>query len=430
LRRLSVFLATPLAAAVCGILGASLLDLVPGRSSVLAAGAVLCLLVFVLWPWSVLPVGVVGVTAATPLLGDGHLTFIVLLHTGVLALGSVALLLRRIVSAPGDSPVRTIADAPMLAMVAIVLLGGGYGMESGNDPHKVSIAAYELGVIPAYYFLTTHTLTSPRRLRAAGILYVVCAAGLAASEFAQPGRHGGLLSLLALPPLLIAAGRVDRWKRAGVALLLAGFTADLVFASYRAMWLAAAVALVLLLARTTAPIRRAAITAGVCGTTVMLLAAASSAGAHSRSTLMGDELHQGAGYRTSEAAVGLQVLAHRPLFGAGLGQTVPHVYLPGFAVTDVGPTYHVFYVMILANVGLLGLAVTLWPILRAAKAGMATRDGYALAFSCLTCGFLAAAAFAGPSDGHWELGLLPALALTAARAERPPTCSLNPKGAR
>jgi hypothetical protein len=81
-------------------------------------------------------------------------------------------------------------------------------------------------------------------------------------------------------------------------------------------------------------------------------------------------------------------------------------------------------------VGLLGLAVTLWPILRAAKAGMATRDGYALAFSCLTCGFLAAAAFAGPSDGHWELGLLPALALTAARAERPPTCSLNPKGAR
>jgi hypothetical protein len=38
-------------------------------------------------------------------------------------------------------------------------------------------------------------------------------------------------------------------------------------------------------------------------------------------------------------------------------------------------------------------------------------DETAVCFAALTCGFLAAAFVASPTDGHWELGLLPALAV-------------------
>jgi hypothetical protein len=416
--------------ATFGVIGAGLVTLAPGRLGLLSASALLCLLVFTLWPWSVLPVGIVGATAVSPVLTDGHLTFIVGLHVGVLALGSLALLVRRAMSFPGDEPVRTAADARMLGMAAITLLAGGYGLAGCNAHHRVLIAAYEFAVIPAYFFLATHTLTSPHRLLAAGILYVVCAGALAASGLAVPGRHGGLLSVLVLPSLLIAASRLRGWKRAGVVLLIAGFTADVTLAGYRAMWLAAGLAFLILLARATAPIRRAVAVGAFTGALLTVNAVALSAGAHARSVLVGQELHQSAGYRLPEATVGLHVFAHRPLLGGGLGQAVAHVYLSDFAVTTVGPNYHVFYVMILANMGLIGLGAMLWPILRTLRVGLASRDGHALAFSSLTCGFLAAAAFAGPSDGHWELGLLPALTLLSAKADVTPTAAHKLEGAR
>jgi hypothetical protein len=362
-------------------------------------------------------VGIIGVTAPAAWLGDGHLTFIVGAHIGVLALGALALLLRRAVSAPGDEPVRTGADVPMLGMAAITVLAAGYGVACGNAHHAVLVAAYELAVIPAYFFMATHTLTSPHRLRAAEILYVVCAAGLAASGFAVPGRHGGLLSVLVLLPLLVSASRLRGWQRAGVVVSIAGFTMDVTLAAYRAMWLAAGLALLIVCFRAAVTVRRTAAAVAFTGALLTLSAVVFSAGVRARTALVGQELHQPAGYRLSEATVGMNVFAHRPLLGAGLGQTVPRVYLPGFAVTTVGPTYHVFYVTILANLGLLGLVATLWPILRTLRVGLASQNGHAVAFSCLTCGFLAAAAFAGPSDGHWDLGLLPALTLLSARAD-------------
>jgi hypothetical protein len=108
------------------------------------------------------------------------------------------------------------------------------------------------------------------------------------------------------------------------------------------------------------------------------------------------------------------VFSAQPLFGAGLGQRTPQIYIPGFAVTDVGPVYHAFYVLLLANLGIVGLCLVIWPILRCTWVGLRDRSGPGLAYAGLTAGFLAAALVSSPTDGHWELGLLPALTVLTA----------------
>jgi O-antigen ligase len=130
---------------------------------------------------------------------------------------------------------------------------------------------------------------------------------------------------------------------------------------------------------------------------------------------VGAAVARSAGYRLPESGIGWDVFVSQPLFGAGLGQTTPGVYLPGFVVADVGPVYHAFYVLLLANLGIVGLAVVILPLARLSWQGLAQRDSIALPFAALTIGFLAAALVSGPTDGHWELGLLPALTLLSAR---------------
>lgn len=418
------------AAAALGAAGAGLVELRPGRLGILLAGALVCAVAFGLWPWAVLPGGIIGGVAATKLLGEGHVTFVVAVHAGVLACGCLALMARKVVSPGCDKPVRTAADGPMLGFAVFVVLAAGYGLAWGNAPHEVLIAGYEFAVIPVYFFFATHTLTSPQRFKAAGILYVVGAAALAASELTMPGRHGGLLSVLAIPPLLVVVGRLRGWRQVGLLLLIAGFSIDATLASYRAMWLAIGLALLVFLVRGTVTVRHSVVAALITGALLTVAVAAFSTGAQARSALVGAALHESAGYRAQESWIGLTAFAERPLIGHGLGQSVPHLYLDGFAVTDVGPTYHVFYVMVLANLGLAGLVLMTWPLVRAVRLGLASREGQALAYAALTCGFLAAAAFAGPTDGHWELGLLAALTLMSIGPRAGLSGSLNLGGTR
>lgn len=150
--------------------------------------------------------------------------------------------------------------------------------------------------------------------------------------------------------------------------------------------------------------------AGIAGATLFAVVLLGG-GLAGRLSVAGEALGRSAGYRVPEASVGWNVFASRPLFGAGLGQTTPQIYLPGFAVTDVGPVYHSFYIVILANLGLIGLIAVLWPIAMTARAALANGASEPIAFAALTCGFLVAALVESPSDGHWELGLLPALTL-------------------
>jgi hypothetical protein len=413
--RLTVPASAALVAAMLGFAGASLVELLPGRVAVLSAAALLCLVAFILWPWAALPVGIVGGIAATKALGSSDVTFITAVHVGVLAVGCLALLMRRAAASADDEPRRTRADGAMALLALIVLAGALFGLARGYPLHRVLIAGYEIGVIPAYFFLTAHTLTTPHRIKAAALLYVAGAGALAATELTTPGRHGGLPSVLALPPLLVTVHHARGGQRIGAIAAIALFAADTTVAGYRAMWLAVGVSLVILLIRGTSRIRRNVVMAVLAGTVLIVCVAAVSAGLRARAALSGHRLHDPAGYRVPEAAIGLRVFTDWPLTGAGLGQTTPHTYLPTFRITDVGPIYHVFWVMILANLGLIGLIAVLWPLLRAARLSLVARDGTALAFGSLTCGFLAAAAFAGPTDGHWELGLLPALTLLTTR---------------
>lgn len=414
-RKLVVPASAACLAGALGFAGTYSAHMLPGRLSILPAAALLCLVAFILWPWAVLPVGVVGGVAATKVLGNSDVAFVTALHVGVLAIGCLALLVRRAASAADDEPRRTSVDQAMALLAVIALAGALFGLARGHALHQVLIATYHMGVIPAYFFVTTHTLTNERRMQAAAVLYVTGAAALAAMELTMPGRHGGLLSVLALVPLLVVVGRTRGWRRIGLGALIALFAADTAAAGYRAMWLAIGVGLLVLLVRGTRRVRLSVIMGAVGATLLVLCGAAVSAGLRARISLSGEQLDETAGYRTPEAMVGLRVFADWPLTGAGLGQTTRNVYLPTFKITDVGPTYHVFWVMILANLGLVGLVAILWPLLRPLRAALAVRDGAPLALGALICGFLAAAAFAGPTDGHWELGLLPAMTLLTTR---------------
>jgi O-antigen ligase len=180
------------------------------------------------------------------------------------------------------------------------------------------------------------------------------------------------------------------------------------------VWVTGGIALAIMMLRGARDVRRGL--AAFCAAGLLLLVALSLIGGISgRLSVVSEALRRDAGYRVSETSVGWNVFASHPLFGAGLGQSTFHVYLQGFTVTDVGPVYHSFYIAILANVGLIGLAAVLGPI--AIIVGPLVRrrrpriDGIPLAFAALACGFLVSAAAESPTDGHWELGLLPALTL-------------------
>ncbi|WBB53685.1 O-antigen ligase family protein [Verrucosispora sp. WMMD573] len=402
-------------AAVSATLGAavSLATMLPGVLALAGTGALVGLAVFLLWPWAVLPVGIVGGAVAGGLVGGGDVRTYVAAHLLVLAVGGIAVLIRYALGFSAGRR-RTSADTGMMLVVGLTLAAACYGLAVGNLPTEVVVAAYQIAILPLYFFLATHTLTTHRRLAAAGLLYVGVVAVLAAISMTVPGRHGGLLTLLAVPMLAWFAGHYRGWRRLAAVLLAGLFAIDVVLASYRGIWLAAGVTLLTMLIFGGRAVRTGLGATATVGLVVAALLALQP-GVRERAQEIGIGLQQSAGYRASESSVGLDVFADRPVLGAGLGQSTTDVYLADFALTDVGPVYHAFYVTLLANVGLVGLALVLWPVLRGIRAGLADPSGPALPFAALCCGFLGAAVFAAPSDGHWELGLLPALALLTAR---------------
>jgi hypothetical protein len=394
---------------------ATLTVLLPGDAGLVGDAIIVCWLAFTLWPSTVLPAGIIGGTVAAASIGQGTVRGVVAMHMLILAAGCAAVVTRRFLL-PGAEPYqRTPADAAMVVLAALVAVGTVYGLAIGNDPKNVVVAAYQFGIIPANFFIATHTLTTQRRIHIAGAVYVATTAAVTLVSLAAPGHHGGLVSLVAVPPLMVVAGRTYGWRRNAAVALAALLLVDVLLASYRGMWLAAGLVLVVLLARGGEVVRRGVGRVAAAAGVLLVAALLFSSGVRDRSSVVGQELLQSSGYRASESPVGLHVFANRPFFGGGLGQSTPDVYLTGFTVTDVGPVYPAFYITILANIGLVGLCVVAWPVLRGIPAGLADRDGMGLAYAALTLGFLAAAAFAGPTDGHWELGLMPALMLLSAR---------------
>jgi len=401
--------------AIAGALVAlSLAARTPYLAAVLACVAVLAALT--VWTWAALPVAVVGGSATSAALGLEGVTAVVAVHAGLLALGFLALGLRRAIDASW-SRVATPADLPMLVLAAAVALGAGYGLVVGNAPRDVMVAVYHIGVIPIYFLLGVLTLSSRRRLEAAGALFVAGAALLAIVEIATPGRHGGLLSALALFPTLVSAG-TSRGGRRWLLLAVAGLLGlDVLLSGYRSIWLATTVGLIVLLARRASGLRSTVLLALACGLAVAALTFELTSALGARGGAVVAALEESSGYRLPEARIGLAAFLANPIAGEGLGQVSEDVYVATFGVTDVGPVYHALYVTLLANGGVLAIALLLWPLVRAFRHAWRSQSVHVHASLALLAGFLAAACFAAPTDGHWELGLLAAVALIAARLD-------------
>ncbi|HZC28119.1 MAG TPA: O-antigen ligase family protein, partial [Gaiellaceae bacterium] len=370
------------------------------------------------WPWAALPFAVIGGGAAAQLLGATHVGAIVAVHAILLALGFGTALARARFD-PAWHRVRTPADLPMLVLAAAVPVGAAYGLTVGNAPHHVVVAAYEIGIVPAYFFLATVTLAAAGDRRRAGLLFAVGAGAMALVGLMQTGRHGGLYSLVALVPVLAAASTASGSRRRWLLSLAALLALDVVLAGYRAIWVAAVVALAVALVRGSGAVRRTVVSCAV-GTALLgatlVLAGPNAVGA--RAAVAASELTKSAGYRLPESAVGWHVFLGNPLVGGGFGHVEPNRFIPGFGIVDVGPIYHAFYVTLLANAGIVGLALFAWPLVRALRSCVEAREP-ALPFRALLLGFAAAAVFAAPTDGHWELGALIALPLLAGRRSAP-----------
>lgn len=409
----------PLLGVVASAIAGALVALAPygnGQYALVGVGAVVVTYALVVWPWATLPVAVIGGALASQLLGLDRVSPIVAVHLHLVAFGSLAVLLRRGLDRQAPKRVRTPVDVGMLAFAAMIAVGAAYGLSRGNPTHTVLVAVYELGVIPVYFFLATLTLTSARELRKAAALYVTGAAGLALVGLAASGRHGGLFSALALIPCLVAAASTQSMPRRTLLVVGAAlFSVDVALSGYRSVWVATAIALALLLVRGTPRVRSLATGSLLVALAIAGAGALSSTGFQSRLAVVGHELHASSGYRVPEATIGLKAFLSDPIAGGGLGQVVGRVYVSSFGVTDVGPIYHVFYVTLLANGGILALVALLGALAPALRGSPRRLNPQSLAFRCLLLGALAAAAFAGPTDGHWELGVLPALVLLAAR---------------
>jgi hypothetical protein len=407
-----------LAGAALGV-GATLTLLAPRGLGLALVGGVVCVTVFVLRPWLTLPTGIVGGPLVAMAVGVRDVQAIVTIHAAILAAGGLAVLLRRTFLPGADRSRRTPADAPMLVLAVVVVACAAYGL-TRHAPYDVMVGTYQLAVLPAYYFLATTTFTTSRALRAAGIVYVVAATTFALASLATPGQHGGLLSALAVPPLIVASCRTRGVRRLACLVAVAVLLADVVLAGYRSIWLALGIALLVMVVRGAPSVRRCVALSLAAGVLVVGGGMAMSTGVQERSHIVEQKLTTSSGYRGAEASTGLAVFAANPVLGEGLGQSTPDVYLPPYRVTDVGPVYHAFWVTVLANTGLVGLMAVCWPLAVAIRIGLTDRAGLSLSFAALAAGFVVAASFAGPTDGHWELGLLPALVLlTRAPATRP-----------
>lgn len=393
---------------------AMLLGLEHGRIGLGGVGLILSWLTFCLVPWAVLPVSIIGGAVASGLLGQTDVRAIVVAHGLLLATGCLAILTRRLLRADRDRLSHPRYQLVMLVVLMVAGIGALYGLAAGNAPKDVLVALYLIAVIPIYFLIAMQTLMRASWRRYAGALYVGSMSVLTVLEFGTPGRHGGLLALIPVPALIVLAGRYRGWRRLGLAVLAAILSADVVLASYRSMWLAGGVAALILLIRGDRAVRHGLVAVGAAGAALAGLTMLAG-GIEQRSVAVGAAVVRSAGYRLPESGIGWDVFVSQPFLGAGLGQTTPRVYLPGFVVADVGPVYHAFYVLLLANLGIVGLAVVILPIAQLSWRGLAERNSIALPFAALAVGFLAAAAVSGPTDGHWELGLLPALTLLSAR---------------
>jgi hypothetical protein len=398
---------------VAAATAAALAGTLPARNLAVALAGLAILLALVRWPWATLPLDILGGPVLAGLHAHPSVTFVIVVHAGILAAGLLALASRRLF-VPSPPRLATPLDQPMLVFTVALFVDAACGLIVGNSHHQLVVAAYEFGVIPAYYLVATLTLATSAWLTSAARLYLVLATALAVIGFASSGRHGGFPSLLALPVVLVAAGRSRGRPRTVLIAVAVVLALDVLLAAYRATWLAAAITALLLVPRGGRSVRRTGAVLLCLSALALTAGLLVSGGLQNRLGVLETELHSSTGYRAAESAVGMHVFAADPLLGLGLGQSRPNIYLPNFRVTSVGPMYHVWYVTLLANGGIVLLVLQGWILLRAVRIGLRSKHTWTVAFTALTVGFAASAAFGGPTDGHWELGLLPALVAVTA----------------
>lgn len=411
LRRHGLSLGLLVVPAGASALAAVGLSLGPTRLVTFALAGLLALGFLVIWPWAALPVAVVGGAFLTEVMELDRVQEVVVARSAIFVVGVLAVTMRRIADPSFPQRVHTRADLPMLLFAIVVLAYSVLGLACGNDPYLVLVAGYELLLVPAYYLLATLTVGSASQLRQFVYLLVAGSALVTMIGFGEGGRHGGFLSAVAALAALAAstwASSLVRWLLVALSGL---FVADVFLSGFRHLWVAFLVAFLFLLARGGRAFRRLAFAGAL-----LLVAGGITLGTVGKleETLGGrlaavdDALQSDAGYRWPEARYGFDVVAANPLWGGAVGQTRENLDVATLGIADVGPVYHAFWVTIGANTGLLGLGLITWALAAASRrrARTLTHD----IFRALLVGFAVAATFAGPRDGHWELGLFAGIA--------------------
>lgn len=120
------------------------------------------------------------------------------------------------------------------------------------------------------------------------------------------------------------------------------------------------------------------------------------------------------GWRISEGGIAVSFLGEGGwIIGQGLGRQIDEVFIPRRGIIELGPSFHNYYVTILWNVGLVGALIWLvfWIMSVVVLWRLTRKDKTWSGLLGLFLGWSVVAFFDAPPDGHWLLGLIPAIAV-------------------
>jgi len=342
------------------------------------------------------------------------------LKVGVAALLLLALALRRVTGDREYVRLRTPLDRPMLAYGLWIIAMMVYGLVRGNPFEDVMTAAHELGQIPVIYFLLTSVLGDWRRVTNLAVAFGTLNAPLALYNVFAAGRGGGLYSSLIVVPLfaLLMHGPKDLKHRPLLWVYVYICVLDLLLCEHRTLWVTTGLGLMYLTRTYLREARGIASVVLVVALAVGFVALAQPGGETLGSAT--ERFTHGGGRRTAELQLGLGWwYLNDPIFGSfggGTGFDVPWPNSQGWY--PIGPWFHNFYLTTLFNIGVPGTLIYLWlaysvmlgpHVRRLARAKLPGQVAAVVGTQAVYLGWLIGANFSGPREGHWELGVLPAL---------------------
>lgn len=347
------------------------------------------------------------------------------------AIFSLLLLVLAFKTVMNFSTYKSISKSPIDFFMFIFFLWGifelCYGIYNGHAGKDILISVWAIQQIPIYYFITKLTLVDEKSMKINLYLLTIMAIVMALFSLTADDRLvvgsaaiGGYISHIVIVPLIILIISKGKLKAKLIyAVLIILFLSDIIIGGSRRFIVPVLASLFMLILfhknRT-----KIIISLISCSILALLLFDIIQPGGKGLDFVL-YQMTRGEGYRGAERLVAYrEVFNNYPIIGAGFGQRYEAMLVGTKGVIRPGPTFHSYYATLLVNMGLIGTIlflllplVTTIHVIKSLKEKAnyigAIHKNLVLAFLGFYIGWVFTAQFDAPRDGHWLIGLLPAL---------------------